>query len=173
MIDQVRIHAYDSPGHFVVSLDTGADLMVLAMFGPEATLGEILTKAESRVKDPSTAGRMSKGESLVIPKLAFDLEHHFDEMRGQNLKVDGELSGDIIADAVQFIKFSLDEEGAKLRSEMAIHTFRYVSMNDFKEPRQFIFDEPFLIYLKEKPEYPPYFVAWIGNTGVMKPVRSS
>jgi hypothetical protein len=73
-------------------------------------------------------------------------------------------------DAVQFIKFFLNEEGAVLRSEAAIHCLRCLSFN-VNRPRRMIFDGPFLIYIKEKPDYPPYFAAWITNTDYMEKIK--
>ena len=87
-------------------------------------------------------------------------------MIGQDLYVNGEHADYFIADAVQFIKFILNEEGAKLRSEMAIFAKRCISFSE-KKPRQFIFDKPFLIYLKEK-DSPLYFAAWVANTEILK-----
>jgi hypothetical protein len=87
-------------------------------------------------------------------------------MIGQILHVSGKMSDYYIAYAVQFIKFLLNEEGAKLRSEMAIISRKcYVSYEE--KPRQFIFDKPFLIYLKEEKKA-PYFAAWVGNTEILK-----
>jgi hypothetical protein len=70
-----------------------------------------------------------------------------------------------VADAVQFIKFLLNEEGARLRSEMAM-TMRCMAFVQ-EEPRRFIFDKPFLVYLKQGGKQ-PYFAAWIANTELMK-----
>jgi hypothetical protein len=44
-----------------------------------------------------------------------------------------------------------------------------MSFNESR-PRQFIFDKPFLIYLKEK-DSPLYFAAWVANTEILKKIK--
>ena len=49
-------------------------------------------------------------------------------------------------------------------------------MREEPKPRQFIFDGPFMMTLKQSDKVtggdstflPPYFVAWIGNTDILK-----
>ena len=33
--------------------------------------------------------------------------------------------------------------------------------------RKFIFNKPFLIFLKQTSEMPPYFVAWVANSEIL------
>jgi hypothetical protein len=167
---QVRIYQYNDPDNFIISLDTDkGDLLVLAkMQYQPGTLENGSETVDKQVRDCWRPASPRENERLVVPKLDFDLEHHFEEMIGQELLVNEKRVDYFIKDAVQFIKFSLDETGAKLRSEMAMYGVRCCSMTDFETPRFFIFDKPFLIYLKEKPNLPPYFMAWVGNTEIMK-----
>ena len=167
--NQVYVLHYENPDDFSVSLRTQSQDVIILVKTPTADTIENIIKLneiliEGSLEKPEF--RLQKNESLMIPKIEFDLEHHFKEMIGQDLYVDGEHADYFIADAVQFIKFVLNEEGAKLRSEMAIFAKRCISFSE-KKPRQFIFDKPFLIYLKEK-DSPLYFAAWVANTEILK-----
>ena len=169
MLGQVTVHSYNNEDDFIVSLDTGKDQMVLAQMPPQDTLEKTYDIVVATVEgQPTQDQRLENGESLIVPKLFFDLEHHFEEMICKDLLVDGNPTDYFIRDAVQFIKFSLDEEGAKLRSEMALMAIRCVAMFPQVTPRRFEFEKPFLVYLKEKRELPPYFVAWVANSEIMK-----
>jgi hypothetical protein len=46
---------------------------------------------------------------------------------------------------------------------------RFMSFVGEEKPRKFIFDRPFLVYLKQEGK-PPYFAAWVANTEIMKKV---
>ena len=171
--NQVYVLHYKNPDDFSVSLRTQSQNVIILVKTPTVDtieniieLNETLIEASLKTSLERPEFRLQKNESLMIPKIEFDLEHHFKEMIGQDLYVDGEHADYYIADAVQFIKFVLNEEGAKLRSEMAMFAKRCISFNEPK-PRQFIFDKPFLIYLKEK-DSPLYFAAWVANTEILK-----
>lgn len=168
--NQVYIIDYTDENDFSIALKTESqDTIVLIMPPIVDTMENIIKRNEDLVNKHSITYRgyrLQTNESLIIPKIEFDLEHHFKEMIGQALCVDDKISGYFIADAVQFIKFLLNEEGAKLRSEMAMIAKRCISFNEEK-PRQFVFNKPFLIYLKEENK-PPYFAAWVGNTEILK-----
>jgi hypothetical protein len=118
-------------------------------------------------KDPDY---LKDEETLQVPKLDFDLEHHYDELTRKIVCVDAKPTSYFVADAVQFIKFILNEEGAKLRSEAAMTLYKCAS---FSPPtiRHFVFNRPFLLYLTQGKDAPPYFVAWISNSEVMKVKR--
>jgi hypothetical protein len=69
---------------------------------------------------------------------------------------------------VQDTRFKLDEKGAVLKSRaffMAMKAEAPAPGN--AKPRMFIFDKPFLIYMKQKIGKYPYFVLWINNPELM------
>lgn len=157
LLDQVKVLHYKDLNEFTISLKTKSnEFITLARMEPSPTLQDTLL----RMKRGSFGG-LDVGEVLKIPKISFDLEHHFHEWISQNIYVGDKHSGYFIGDAVQFIKFDLDEEGAKLRSEAALTAKRCISFE--ASCRRFVFDGPFLIVLRETENSPPYFVAWIEN----------
>jgi hypothetical protein len=143
--------------------------MVLAKTVPQSTLQETFSKVQSNMwKDPDY---LRDEETLQVPKLDFDLEHHYKELIGKTVCVDAKPTEYFVGDAVQFIRFILNEEGAKLRSEAAM-TLRKCAV--FHEPRirRFILNKPFLLYLAQAKGAPPYFMAWVSNSEVMKVMKT-
>ena len=172
--EQVKILYWNGPSEFIIDLRTkSGEFITLAKMKPEETLQKIYNSVVDKISKSHT-DYMRKDEILKVPKISFDLEHHFSEMVGQDIYVskdnNPEHSGYYIGDAVQFIKFDLNEEGAKLRSEAAIQCFRCASFK-VSEPREFIFDGPFMICLKQTKDAAPYFISWVENTEILKEIK--
>lgn len=166
--NQVYILYYNDPDDFSISLQTETSDKIFLVKTPiiEGISIEDIIKKNEAITYQNNSNRLQTNECLMVPKIEFDLEHHFKEMIGQNIFVNNILTEYYIEDSVQFIKFLLNEEGVKLRSEMAICARKRSCVFEQK-PRQFIFDKPFLIYLKEG-QKAPYFAAWIANTELLK-----
>jgi len=163
--NQALVLYYRDSNDFSVSLRTKTqDYIILAKTSPKNTLRETLSEVQSKMWD--TPDYLKEEEMLHIPKMDLDLEHHYNELISKTVFVDSKVTEYFISDAVQFIKFTLNEEGAKLRSETAL-TLRGCAIN--LEIRKFIFNKPFLFYLTQEKTAPPYFVAWVANTEIMKP----
>jgi hypothetical protein len=162
LLNQVRVLHYKDPTEFTLSFKTQSeDIMVMAMLKPESTLEETLAAVNIGAHE-----HLIEKDELKVPKLSFDLEHRFSELQNRQVFINGAVSDRFIAEAIQLIKFELNEFGAKLRSEAAI-TMRKCSAFIPAKPREFIYDKPFLIYLKHHEDAPPYFVAWVGDTDFM------
>jgi hypothetical protein len=163
LLNQIRILHYENEDEFTISLKTKSDFIILAKLKPQATLKETL----DAVKIGSPYYIQNK-ENLEIPKISFDKTQGFAELCGKIISVNGFATTYCIAQALQAIKFELDEEGAKLRSE-AIFVAKRCCASFEQKPRNFIFDKPFLMCLKQKMSDQPYFVAWVGDTEILKP----
>jgi hypothetical protein len=163
LLRQIYIMHYKNPSEFTVILETKTDFITLAMLEPRKTLKETLCT--------TTSGKpqmMKKNERLEIPKISLNLLQDFPECYGKVL-LNGKKTNYTITKALQAIKFDLNEEGAEVRSEAAIET-KLGRLPPIMEerPREYLFQKPFLIALKQKASNPPYFVAWIGNTEILK-----
>lgn len=65
----------------------------------------------------------------------------------------------------QYIKFQLDESGAALESRAEIVTVKLASVNTSPDsPRQFLFDRPLLLALRQADAEAPCFLLWVANT---------
>ena len=142
---------------------------MLAKIPRVATLAEALAAVEARIARPigrNVQKKLDLGERLVIPLLSLFVERKYTELIGRTFLNPG-FTTLFVADATQLIRFQLDESGATLDAEAAI-----VALNGDEpppEPRQFVFDRPFLICLQERQAQQPYFVMWVENPEVLVP----
>jgi hypothetical protein len=66
-----------------------------------------------------------------------------------------------IAEAMQTVEFKLDRSGAELQSESSIAVT--------SAPRHYVFDRPFLIYMKRRGAEKPFFIMWVDNGELLSP----
>lgn len=154
------------------------DDIILAKVRPQPTLLETVQSVlarcseegrEKALMEAAAAGRdaherlsprLNQGsEVLRIPKIDLEVLHRYSELVNKQLLNQG-CQDYFIAEALQAIKFRLDEKGADLSSEAAIEmTLGYVV-----QPRRFVFDRPFLLCLKERESQVPYLAVWVDNS---------
>lgn len=163
--DQTMVLYYHAPEEFAIRIKAkegveGADdVLVLARVQPLSSLADTIALVESRVSKPQ---RMGKDDILNVPAIDLDVEHHFKDLCGVPF-TNEKLRGYHIGDAVQFIKFLMNKEGAKLRSEAAM-ALRCCAVLGGDEPKVMMFDKPFLLYMKSNIDSRPYFAMWVQTT---------
>jgi hypothetical protein len=160
---QVTIFDYNNDNDFIISLKTKSpeDELMLAKVKPQDTLLKTIESVDKRIQ----GGRIDalfEDDSLVIPKFSFKVNHHFSELEVAKLENPG-FSDYLIAEALQDIEFVLDEKGAILKSKATI----FLEKSAPRIPKNLIFDEPFLLYMKEKGAAYPYFAMWVDNSELM------
>ncbi len=100
------------------------------------------------------------------PYLEIDETLNFDKALAQKIIISKDGEEYIIEKTMQTIKFKMNEEGAKLKSEAAI-SFRKNAMAPVMDKitilNKYYFDRPFVIFLKEKGKDKPYFAARIND----------
>jgi len=99
---------------------------------------------------------------LIIPVVSLDVHRRYTELTGRHLKNDG-FTSLFVTEASQGIRFRLDETGAKLSSEA-----EFAIGAELDQPRHFVFDKPFLLYLKQKDGNAPYFAIWIETAEMLE-----
>jgi hypothetical protein len=171
VLRQVSICDYQSRDDFVIKLKTKAveDELILAKVPPGATLEATIDSVLKRVAADNAEPAM-KSDRMAIPKLNFDLKKDFSELEG--LILTPSPSSPIktklrIEKARQLIRFQLNEKGAVLKSE-AVIIMRALAM---APGRQLIFDQPFLILMKQSYARGPYFAMWVGNASLLVPAK--
>ena len=164
--DQVEIYDYKSDDDFVICLRSISpeDQIILGKVQPAGTLLETIQSVLDRMQ-LNRFDIITEDETLKIPILDFNIKHNYEELFGRNLLNSG-WEQYYISKAMQLIRFKLNEKGAILKSEAMFDITMGVS---FEEPiiRNFIFDQPFLILLKEKQAKYPYFAMWVANPDLM------
>ncbi len=122
---------------------------------------KLIEDYENQVKKAGSSS-LNEDDTLQIPKLDFDLKHLYSELHGKHF-VNKSYEGYWIAEAVQTVRFRLDEKGVLLKSEARI----VCGAESMTGPKRLVFDRPFLLYLKEKGAKYPYLAIWVGNTELM------
>jgi len=152
---QVSILDYRNDDDFVLRLNTLCvdDELILAKVKPLATLDATINAVAKRAQRPynDKRARLQDDEDMIVPIINLDIESRFAGLEAPGWR------------ARQVIRFRLDESGAKLES------FAYYDgLGIGGNPREFVFDKPFLVYLKRRDSDNPYFVMWIENAEVLE-----
>ncbi|MCK4677523.1 MAG: hypothetical protein KAT48_05275 [Bacteroidales bacterium] len=163
--EQVDIIDYRDCNDFILRLKgkNNNEGIIVAKVPPLGSLKETIEKVESRI-DKSTPEKLQQGASMAIPKVKFSVDKSYDILLGKHLANKG-FEDYFFAVAQQDIKFSLDETGATAQSE-AVMVIKKGNNDGL-----FIFDRPFLIYMKEKSSSKPYLAMWIADPEILETVN--
>lgn len=168
--NQVEVLYYTSKEEFAVKLLTKNNDEVILVKGNTAnTFGkkyeEILQKNKAYKGDSS----FGKEDILQIPNMHVDLKEEIKEIQNNPFFFSNGKEY-IIEKALQTIQFDLDKKGGKIKSEAGM-TARLMSAI-MEEPRKFLLDDAFTIFLIEQGKDLPYFAANISDiTTVQKEAR--
>ncbi len=110
------------------------------------------------IKNNSTPEKFNPQDTLKIPNINLEKTISYDELC--NKQIIG--TNKKITQALQTIKFNLNNKGGRLKSEAVIGVVTMSLAPD--KSRQFNFDNSFVIFLKESDKDKPYFAARIENT---------
>lgn len=155
----VSVLFYNSPSDFAVKLDTvGKDEVFLYKTPTTKTFNYIYSDMMKKQTAYEGETEFAKEDQLRVPNLKFFEEKSFDEVCGKRVKG----TNLMIDQAMETIKFEMDNTGVKLKSEAAM-TIMKMSLEPPKEPRNFDFDDTFVLFLKEKGKNQPYFALRVYN----------
>lgn len=99
------------------------------------------------------------GGTLAVPLLGFDAVSSLPDLQGA---LESPASGRITT-AAQMVQFSLDRTGARLKSET------WAKFRGGKPPRirDYLFDRPFLLAMRQRDAGEPFFLLWVDDTAMM------
>lgn len=167
---QIAILDYYDSDNFILKFqklaNADTDEIVLAKVTPKSTLVEtvesVLSRVDEKSNSPTTRKNLETVEKVQIPKLCFNILREYRELEGKFVLNQG-FQDYFIAVAQQVTKFQLDETGANLSSEALMKLLRGIA----PEPRKFVFDKPFLLFIKEPQSRFPYLALWIDNSELL------
>jgi hypothetical protein len=147
---------------FVVDLcrDSEPSQIILACIEPQKTLMDTISNVQQKIEEAENHEGLEENDVLLVPDLFWQLEHDFDEFEGRSFK-NKTLQGQRLDVARQDILFRLDRSGAELKSEAKLYALSI--------PTHFLFDRPFLIYMKKRDVKIPYFAMWVSNGELLTP----
>jgi hypothetical protein len=164
---QIHVMDYQGPDDFILELETREkeDQLVLAKIPPGETLGAMIQSVEKRIADGSAQQPIIAGERFEVPNVSLAVIHKYSELIGRSL-LNEKYGGYVIAAAEHAIGFGLDAVGARVES----HGYLQLTTGKSRHVRrEFIFNRPFLIYLKRRDGQRPYLVIWIETQEVLQP----
>ena len=155
----VTVLFYNSPSDFAVKLNTvGKDEVILYKTPTTKAFSYIYSDLMKKQASFDGNTEFTKADELKVPNLKFFEEKSFDEVCGKRIKG----TNLMIDQAMETIKFEMDNTGVKLKSEAAM-TIMKMSLEPQPEPRMFSFDDTFVLFLKEKEKSKPYFALRVHN----------
>ena len=156
----VTVLFYNAPDDYAVKLaTTGADEVIL--YKNTANKAFAYLYADMLKKEQAYDGGkyFRATDELKVPNITFDAEVSYDELAkrrimGTNLLID---------QAMQTVKFDMNNKGVKLKSEAAMTVMTMSLQPEDLIPRLFYFDDTFVLFLKEKNKQKPYFALRVND----------
>lgn len=163
--EQVQVLYYESEDDFAIKLLTkGNDEVIISRGNSKSSFLEAYEEIKNRATEYlNNVGltNLSENDILKIPNINIDLKQEFADLEQKPFSFS---NGDtyVVDKALQTIKFELDKKGGKIKSEagMMLKEAAILVEND---PRNFIIDDTFDIYLIEKEKELPYFASRISD----------
>ncbi|HHZ19047.1 MAG TPA: hypothetical protein GX391_00825 [Firmicutes bacterium] len=156
---QVKVYDYRNENDFILTMAgrDQEDVLVLAKVKPCATLLKTIQTVEARIKKSAkNPTSLQEDETLQIPKIFLEMDVAYPQLQGLQILNKG-WEGSRIAKARQWLRFKLDQKGASVKSEARIIIVR----GALRPVRNYIFDRPFLLYLKKQGHSLPYLALWL------------
>lgn len=148
--ENVDVLFYNSENEYALRLSTKEDEdVILFRTEKEDSFENLYAYVNKNIRYDS----FGQTDVLKVPNLIVDKTISYDELCGK--KIVG--SEYIISQALQTIKLKMDEKGGSLKSEAAIAIMKTSLLPPPAKQRFFVFDKPFVLFLKENDKEKPYF----------------
>jgi hypothetical protein len=136
--------------------------LILACIPPKESLLETLQEVQKKILgyEPGFHSDFGVRDVLLIPNFHWEIQHRFNELEGEDKAfLTPGFEGYYFTWVKQGIRFKLDRSGAELASEFKAYCKPMASF--------YIFDRPFLLYMKKRGSDRPFFVMWIDNAELL------
>ena len=152
--DSVTVLFYNSDSDFAVKLNAvGGDEVYLYKTKCANQFNYIYSDMQKKQNHYNGTAKLADIDELKIPDLKFFEETEFTELEGKRVK-GTRLQ---IDKALETVKFDMNNEGVKLKSEAAMTMLKTALPDTKLKPRHYYFDDTFVLFLKEKNSSKPYF----------------
>ena len=158
----IEILFYNSKDDFSIKLKTieGEEIYLYRTSGENKSFEENYHEMLEKQLQYSGNKKWQKNDILRIPFIKINEEINYDELCGKYIKG----TDWYIRQALQTIEFELNNYGGCVKSEALIEALKN---SISKVDREFIFDDTFLLYLKEEHKEKPYFALKVDNTDIL------
>lgn len=161
----ITILFYNSSDDFAVKLKTieGEEIILYKATGENKSFEENYEDILSKESNYSGAKNWQNTDCIKIPFIKVNDVINYDELCGKKLK--GTDSDIYINQAIQTVDFELNNCGGSVKSEAIIEVLQGISI---ETGRAFIYNNDFIVYLKEIDKEKPYFALKVDNIDVLQ-----
>lgn len=158
----IEVLFYNSESDFAVKLKTqeGEEVYLYRTTGEGKSFEENYQEMLDKQSKFTGEKVWNKNDCLKIPFVKINDEINYDELCGKYIKG----TDWYIEQALQTIDFELNNYGGSVKSEALIEMTK---CGIFDDCRKFIFDDDFILYLKEEDKQKPYFALKVDNMDVL------
>ncbi len=153
----VDVLFYNSENDFAVKLLTKENEDVILYRTDKEDTFENLYNVIAKTKNKE---KMNKKDTLKVPNITVDELISYNELC--NKRIEG--TNKVITNALQTIKFKMDNKGGSIKSEAALGLMRASLPIAEEKQRHYNFDKRFVLFLKEKGKDKPYYSMIIDDT---------
>lgn len=159
----VDVLFYNNQNDFAVKLKTKEnEELILYMNETYTSFNDMYNEIEEKSKNYSGDKTFNQSDELKIPYINVDTIINYDELCGKIIKDTDQM---YISNAIQNVKFTLNEKGGNLLSEATVVS-EYNSLAE--NARFFNFTKPFIIFMKEENKSKPYFSLKVDNVNILE-----
>ena len=164
----IEILFYNSKEDFAIKLKTkeGEEVYLYRTTGENKSFEENYKKMQVKQSKYNGEKTWNKNDILNIPFIKVKDEINYDELCGRYIKN----TDWYIAQALQTIDFELNNYGGSVKSEALIEAFKSALL---EKGREFIFNNDFILFLKEEDKTKPYFALKVDNTDILVNVENN
>ena len=159
----VEVLFYNNQNDFAVKLKTKEnEELILYMNETYTSFNDMYNEIEEKSKNYSGDKTFNQSDELKIPYINVDTIINYDELCGKIIKDTDQM---YISNAIQNVKFTLNEKGGNLLSEARVVS-EYNSLAE--NARFFNFTKPFVLFMKEENKDKPYFSLKVDNVNILE-----
>ncbi len=160
--ENIKVLFYNSSEDFAVQLKTkeGDEVILYKTVEENKSFKENYKELIEKEKEYTGSKIFEKSDIIKIPFISLKAEINYDELCGKKIKG----SEIFIRQALQTVEFDLNNCGGSVKSEAAIEVLEGIT---FQKGREFIYNNDFILYLKEEQKENPYFALEVDNSNIL------
>lgn len=159
----VEVLFYNNQNDFAVKLKTKEnEELILYMNDTYTSFNDMYNEIEEKSEKYLGDKTFNQSDELKVPYINVDTIINYDELCGKIIKDTDQM---YISNAIQNVKFILNEKGGNLVSEAAVVS-EYNSLAE--NARFFNFTKPFVLFMKEENKSKPYFSLKVDNVNILE-----
>ncbi len=161
--NQINVIYYNNEDDFAIKLTTTSNDEIIINKNPKGnTFEEIYNNSITTGSNYKGNKEFTKSDNFKMPYINLNVLKEYNELENKEF-YDKDNNILIIDKALQTIKFELNENGGKIKSEAGMDAVKFSSLDSKEESRSLNVNKTFAIFLKEDSKDKPYFAARIDD----------